>query len=89
MQYNVFAKRLFAENKVKIRIRNVKKMLLVAVLVIHNGVTDIGYEAFLCCMSLTDVYYTGTEEEWASISIGSGNTKITEATIHYNYVPQN
>ncbi len=57
--------------------------------VIHDGVTDIGFEAFLCCMSLTDVYYTGTEEEWASINIGSGNTKLTEATIHYNYVPQN
>ena len=33
----------------------------------------------------TDVYFTGTEEEWASITIGILNDTFTGATIHYNY----
>ncbi len=56
--------------------------------VIPDSVTSIGNYAFYNCSSLTDVYYTGTEEEWAAITIGSSNTPLTNATIHYNYVPE-
>ena len=55
--------------------------------VIGDIVTSIDNYAFYGCSGLTDVYYTGTEEEWAKISIGSNNTYLTNATIHYNYVP--
>ena len=55
---------------------------------IGNIVTDIGYRAFGDCSSLTDVYYTGTEEEWNSISIDGNNASLTSATIHYNYVAE-
>ena len=41
------------------------------------------------CSSLTDVYYTGAQEEWNSITIGSNNDSLTNATIHYNYTPSN
>ena len=58
-------------------------------IMIPDSVTYIGFEAFLNCNSLTDVYYTGTEAEWAKISIGSYNSYLTNATIHYNYVPAN
>ena len=51
-------------------------------------VTSIGGNAFRDCTSLTDIYYTGTEDDWAAISIGSGNTYLTNATIHYNHVPE-
>ena len=54
---------------------------------IGNGVTSIGYAAFYNCDTLTDVYYTGSEEEWQEIKIGSDNDYLTDATIHYNYVP--
>ena len=36
---------------------------------------------------LTDVYYFGTRSQWSAISIRSGNTSLTSATIHYNYIP--
>lgn len=56
-------------------------------IIIPNGVTSIGESAFYNCSSLTDVYYTGSETEWAQISIGSDNKPLTNATIHYNFVP--
>ncbi len=56
--------------------------------VIPDSVTSIGDYAFFGCSSLTDVYYTGTEEEWGAINIGSGNSYLTDATIHFNYVPE-
>ena len=53
--------------------------------VIGASVTTIGERAFSYCESFIDVYFAGTEEEWAAISIGSGNEYLTGATIHYNY----
>jgi len=38
---------------------------------------------FWYCDSLTDVYYSGNEEEWNAISIGDDNGDLTNATIHY------
>ena len=58
-------------------------------IVIPDSVTSIGYEAFWNCTSLQDVYYTGTEAEWAKISVDYGNDYLKNATIHYNYVPEN
>ena len=55
--------------------------------VIGDSVTSIGFGAFYYCSKLTDVYYTGSEADWAEISIGNCNSNLTNATIHYNYVP--
>ena len=51
------------------------------------SVTSIYAYAFYNCISITDVYYTGTEEQWSQISIGTNNEPLTSATIHCNYVP--
>ena len=50
---------------------------------IPSSVTIIDHNAFLQCTSLVDVYYSGTEDQWNNISIDYGNTKLTNATIHY------
>ena len=55
--------------------------------VIPDSVTSIGDRAFYKCSSLKDVYYTGSEEDWAEISIRADNN-VADATIHYNYVPE-
>lgn len=54
---------------------------------IPNSVTLIGYAAFYGCNNLTTVNYTGTQEQWAAISVGYYNEELTKATIHYNYDP--
>ena len=50
------------------------------------SITSIGFQVFSRCTSLTDVYYYGTEEEWAKIST---NNNFFNETIHFNYVPEN
>lgn len=52
---------------------------------IPDSVTNIGYAAFSHCTNLTDVYYRGTAEGWAAIAVGTDNSYLTNATIHYNY----
>lgn len=37
--------------------------------------------------TITDVCYTGTEEEWEAITITRGNDNLVNATRHYNYDP--
>ena len=48
---------------------------------IPSNVITIGVEAFLDCTSLKNVNYTGTMEQWQQISIGSGNSVLTNAQI--------
>ena len=51
---------------------------------IPNSVTTIEWDAFNRCSSLNDVYYSGSEEQWKKISIGSSNDELLNAKIHYN-----
>ena len=53
---------------------------------IPSTVTCIGKAAFYMCDGLTDVYYTGTDAEWALIEIGEDNEKLTGVVIHYGAV---
>ena len=56
-------------------------------IVIHDSVRSIGNRAFEGCINLKDVYYAGIKQEWAKIRIDDDNECLTNATIHYNYVP--
>lgn len=52
-----------------------------------NTLTEIGENAFDDCYSLSDIYYCGSEADWSSITIGTGNECLRNATINYNYNP--
>ncbi len=60
-----------------------------ASITLHNCVTNVGSSAFKNCNSLKYVFYTGAESDWPSITIGSGNTQLTDAAIHYNSTDHN
>ena len=54
---------------------------------IPKSVTYISEKAFYCCDSLADVYYDGTAEDWAKISISRGNEDLTNATLRCAAAP--
>lgn len=47
------------------------------------SVKTIGYGAFTGCTSLSDVYYSGNETDWAAVSIKSENESLSRAKKHY------
>lgn len=51
---------------------------------IPESVTSIGRSAFESCGRLTNVYYGGTEAQWNRVNIGSYNTPLLSATIHFS-----
>lgn len=50
---------------------------------IPSSVTRIEADAFYNCSGLSDVYYAGSATQWKKILIGSNNTSLVNATIHY------
>ena len=55
---------------------------------IPSSITSIGTYAFLDCVDLSDVYYSGTKEQWEQIKIEeNGNERLLNATIHYKESP--
>ena len=51
---------------------------------ISNEIDHIYGSAFDGCTGLTDVYYSGSEADWAEIYIDEYNDDLLNATIHYN-----
>jgi len=45
---------------------------------------SIQFETFDNCTALTDIYYGGDKSMWKDVFIGSHNTAIKDATLHYN-----
>lgn len=59
----------------------------VSTVIIPDSVTTIGIAAFASC-PLKDIYFTGTEAQWNSISkIGDTAAAVSKVTMHYNYIP--
>ena len=52
---------------------------------IPESVTSIGANAFSGCVALADVYYSGAEAQWKTISIEKDNDPLKNATIHCYY----
>ena len=48
-----------------------------------TGLEMIGNRAFAACAKLTDIYYNGTQEQWAQIAIGEENEELGSAEIHF------
>ena len=46
------------------------------------GIGRVAENAFYSCGALSDVYYGGTEENWAALTLASGNDALTFARLH-------
>ncbi|MBO4914702.1 MAG: leucine-rich repeat protein, partial [Oscillospiraceae bacterium] len=58
-----------------------------AKVIMGSGVKSIASYAFSQCVSLTDIYYVGSQSQWGEISINTaGNSRLSaeDVTIHYN-----
>ncbi len=53
--------------------------------VIPASVTTVGEGAFEYWCTLSNVYYGGTEEQWAAITVKSDNERLKLAKIYFNY----
>ncbi len=50
---------------------------------VPETVTSIKKSAFSKCSGIKYVFYTGTQNDWSKISIGSDNACLTNAYVHY------
>ena len=50
----------------------------------YGGLTVIGSNAFAGTV-LTDIYYTGAEEQWKKINISNGNELLLNANFHFGH----
>lgn len=57
-------------------------------IILPETLKTVGEAAFLYSNGLKDIYYTGTRDEWNTVSINpNGNNPLNNATFHYSYVP--
>ncbi len=56
-----------------------------ASIVLPDSIESIGSEVFRGCNKLSNVYYKGSEDAWKNVIIKSGNNRLTDATIQYDY----
>ncbi len=55
-------------------------------LTIHTDLKSIGNYAFYACDKLTEVYYMGSAEQWASVEISQKNDPLQKATVHFGVI---
>ncbi len=55
------------------------------IVITGTNLRSIGANAFKNCISLTDVYFKGSQAQWNRIAIDSSNVALKRAVIHYNY----
>lgn len=53
--------------------------------ILSNQVQSIGDSAFYDCPSLSNVYYTGSLDNWENINVDQNNDEFLSAVIHYGY----
>jgi len=50
-----------------------------------NSLKSVGNYVFDGCSSLTNVYYSGTEEIWNTVTVGTNNEPLNNATFHFGH----
>lgn len=58
---------------------------LMKCVVLPRSLVSICAGAFYGCENLTDVYYSGSEDEWKRVSVDRLNDCLLKAKLHFNY----
>jgi hypothetical protein len=53
-------------------------------LILPTDLSNVEWNAFHDCYSLQDIHYGGSQKQWRSINIGTGNERLTGANIIYS-----
>ncbi len=53
-----------------------------------SGIKTISGDAFNLSSQISDVYYSGSEDDWEKIYIADGNENLTSAALHLNYAEE-
>lgn len=56
--------------------------------VIPTNIRTISQGAFYNCNNITEIYYTGTADEWERVRIADNNGSLSKATVYTDYVPE-
>ncbi|MBO7151737.1 MAG: leucine-rich repeat domain-containing protein, partial [Clostridia bacterium] len=59
-----------------------------ATVILPSSLETIGASAFNGCKLLSDINYKGTFDQWNLIEVGSSNSNLTNASIHYNWIEE-
>lgn len=70
------------EGITKVGIGAFSGMTEVSEITIFDTLTEISKNAFENCEALTDIYYSGTQDEWNGIRVNVGNDPLTNARLH-------
>ena len=60
---------------------------LLTAITVPASVVSIGNDAFTGCYNLTDIYFGGTWTQWNDVVIGTNNSCLQDATVHYGVSP--
>ena len=72
------------ENVTTLEERVFENCINLKAVLIPKSITTISWGVFYDCDNVTEVYYTGTEEQWKSVTIENYNDCLVTAKIHYN-----
>ena len=62
---------------------------------VSDKLQSVGSRAFYACgktdgnSAISNIYYSGTGEQWSAVTIGASNSSLSNATFHFNYKEQN
>lgn len=73
-----------SDNLEEIGVRGFEGCKSIEYLHISDNLKTVANSAFLNCSAFTEIYYTGSAEQWSEIEVGSNNIAFENTYVNYN-----